>query len=739
MAIKHSDTVTTPAPSNNRLLQRYLSAGYTLPVKDVPPQDAMSPIKVGIIGAGNMTRKNHLPELERLRAAGVCDIRIIADINLELAQQVAEKYGIPEAVHKPESVIAADVDAVCIFAPADIHYRYGLAALAAGKHLFVEKPPAKNTSQLIEMRDAAERARRIAVVGLNRRFQEPIVEVTKRIAPGSILSAEAVFHKPNAGVPAPFGMRSWLGANSIHALDVLCFVMGERPTALWSVARGTGEDQENFGAVIEWDGRFALFSANNSAGSRTERYSFNAYGITLSTEAETLTISRDSEEKDEVIQTADDSRGLYGEFAAFFDAIRTGTEPVHSITRAIPSLYLVELIESEHHGSIDWSFLGASTHGKPESAEIYRGESYTRPSVLILNPKPMKTELPLLAERFNVVFDQDLATLSKEKRAEIRAIMTGGQGGVPVTPAHFELLPNVAIVAVCGASVKRWGGALALERGIPVVNTADTFADAVAEFIVMQAMVGLRRASMTHDAIRHGDWGFAAMPALVRLKRGVFELARRLTPGFIRAMMRSRFPALTTTRKPKTPSRMLHGRTVGIIGWGEITKKTIPLFKALGARVRVASEHMDTKLAAELGAEHAALEHVLLSDVVSLQRGLSPRTLHSFGAREINALRPGAVLVNSARAGLIDAEALSTRLKKGDIFACLDVFDTEPPKRRDPIRRFPNVFLTSHIAGSLSATEGLQERSNKRLVEKLSAFFAGEPIDAINERFDNMT
>ena len=710
------------------------------------------PIRLGIIGVGHMTVKRHLPALARLCAAGKCVMQGICDINLDAAQKAGKTYRIPFVTHDASALLERnDIDAVCVFGPADVHYSYGLAALKAGKHLFVEKPPAQNTSQLKEMCDAAQKRSLTAVAGFNRRFQRSIQEITKRIDRESLLTAEAVFNKPNATVPAPFGMRTWLGANSIHALDVLCFVMGERPTALYSVGNGgSAESRENFSALIEWGDRQATFSANNSAGSRLERYAFHGYGISFVCDGSSLHIYRSGEVKEEKIEsTSGADGGIDDEFESFFDAIVSGTLPPHALRHALAALHLVELIENGHQGPINWSFLG-ETSAVPAAAQAVVSESNIRrvlptkdaPSVLVLNPSVMKKELPGLASRFTIVYEGNLGTLSKEAREKVVAVITGGPHGKPLDTAHLAQLPAVSVLGVIGASVKKWGGALAIEHHIPIINTADVYADAVAEFIVMQALVGVRCASVSHDVMRRGGWNFSVSNRTVEFKKSVRDVVKRVLPARFTHALKFVRPAQSASGNPTGLStHMLQGRTIGIIGYGEITKRTIPLFVAHGCRVLVDSEQADRDTLQSLGAEKASLAQALRADVVSLQRGLSPRTERSFGEREINTLRPGTVFINSARAGLVDTVALFTRLKKGDIFACLDVFDEEPLPRHDELRRLPNVFLTSHLAASISHVEGLIDASNRKLIEKISGFLEGKPVATIHthEQFENMT
>jgi phosphoglycerate dehydrogenase-like enzyme len=95
------------------------------------------------------------------------------------------------------------------------------------------------------------------------------------------------------------------------------------------------------------------------------------------------------------------------------------------------------------------------------------------------------------------------------------------------------------------------------------------------------------------------------------------------------------------------------------------------------------------------------------------------------------------VLINVARAALIDPRALVARLRRGDIFACLDVFETEPPSAADPLRRLPNVFLTSHIAAGSTDTQAAAARE---LLDKIERHLAGESAFAVRrDRLRTMT
>ena len=122
------------------------------------------------------------------------------------------------------------------------------------------------------------------------------------------------------------------------------------------------------------------------------------------------------------------------------------------------------------------------------------------------------------------------------------------------------------------------------------------------------------------------------------------------------------------------------------------------------------------------------MSEVLAADIVSLHRGLTPATRHFLGAAELARLRPGAVLINIARGALIAPDALLARLRQGDIFACLDTYEDEPLDDDDPLRRLPNVFLSSHIAGG---APDMHAAAADEIVVKLAAYLCGGKVETI--------
>lgn len=152
--------------------------------------------------------------------------------------------------------------------------------------------------------------------------------------------------------------------------------------------------------------------------------------------------------------------------------------------------------------------------------------------------------------------------------------------------------------------------------------------------------------------------------------------------------------------------RDVHSSTLGLIGFGAIGQAMARRAMGFGMRVlylkhrsgKVMPMH-DARLA---GATGVSLHRLLTqSDYVSIHVPLTPETRHMFGARQFAAMKPGAILINTARGGVVDQAALVAALKSGQLAgAGLDVTDPEPIARRDPLLRLDNVVITPHIGSA---------------------------------------
>ena len=175
---------------------------------------------------------------------------------------------------------------------------------------------------------------------------------------------------------------------------------------------------------------------------------------------------------------------------------------------------------------------------------------------------------------------------------------------------------------------------------------------------------------------------------------------------------------------------VLHGLTLGIIGFGRIGSMMGAYGAALGMTVLAWSPNL-TAAKAEAGGARLVERDVLLaeSDAVSLHVVLSARSRGMIGAAELGRMKPGAILVNTSRGPLVDEAALLSALWDGRIIAGLDVFDQEPLPPDAPIRTAPNCVLTPHLGyGTVETFKQFYGES----VENVLAFLDGAPIRTVN-------
>ena len=174
----------------------------------------------------------------------------------------------------------------------------------------------------------------------------------------------------------------------------------------------------------------------------------------------------------------------------------------------------------------------------------------------------------------------------------------------------------------------------------------------------------------------------------------------------------------------------LAGATLGVIGLGRIGARMAGYGRALGMRVLAWSANLTPERAAEAGAEYATKEALLAqSDAISLHLVLSARTRGVLGAAELARLKPGAIVVNTARGPLIEEAALVAALREGRIVAALDVFDTEPLPADHPLRTLPNTVLTPHLG---FGTTPIFRQFYGEAIENIAAFLDGVPMRVVN-------
>ncbi|MFJ4186576.1 D-2-hydroxyacid dehydrogenase family protein [Kitasatospora sp. NPDC089509] len=172
----------------------------------------------------------------------------------------------------------------------------------------------------------------------------------------------------------------------------------------------------------------------------------------------------------------------------------------------------------------------------------------------------------------------------------------------------------------------------------------------------------------------------------------------------------------------------LHGRTLGLLGLGRIGGLVARVGLAFGMDVLAWSRSLTDGRAAEAGVRRAVDKEELLreSDFVSIHLASNADTRGLIGAAELALMKPGAYLVNTSRAAIVDQDALLAALTAGRIAgAALDVFDTEPLPADHPLRRAPRLLATPHLG---YVSQDNYRRYFGEAVEDIAAFLKGEPI-----------
>ena len=682
------------------------------------------PVRALVIGAGETSALLHLPALAGLQAEGRLQLVEICDLRMDRAEAARLRFGFLRAGGDGMAALARpDIDAVYLFGDTRLHRDYGAAALEAGKHLFVEKPIAPSYADACALARAASDKGLIAVGGHNRRFYRSLEEIRRRGGKAGWRSAEAVFHKPATSQPPPFGATSWLTANGIHALDALVWLMGGLPEQLTSLADG-----ERFSALMRWpDGAQGVFLCDNQAGARRETYAFHAPGLSCTAGDQGLRIQSGGQESVLALPAIGD--GIQAEHAAFLDAIADGSEPRHSLAALAPSLRLAELIEQGFNGRIEWPRRRATPHAV--QARLPR-----EGAMLIVNSHGLTAALAAAPTHPPLVALEEVAR-SSQPRPDIVAALIGA-GPEVLSDAILDRLSNLRVAGLAGLSFARHRPEALLERGITLVNASQAYAESLAELALGLAILARRRAFSSDRIMREGGWGTIPPP-----RGAVRRVATIMRPALARVGLEQpllrlwRSSPLALGSAPTSGPRELRGASVGLVGWGRSARAFTRRLVTAGARVLAFSEHASADEIARAGGAAASLAEVLAADVVSLHRGLTPATRHFLGAAELDRLRPGAILINLARGALIDPGALLLRLKRGDLFACLDSFETEPPPRSDPLRRLPNVFLTSHIAGG---SPDMQVAAVREALDKIARHLDGVAAPTIDRaRLRTMT
>jgi (S)-sulfolactate dehydrogenase len=255
------------------------------------------------------------------------------------------------------------------------------------------------------------------------------------------------------------------------------------------------------------------------------------------------------------------------------------------------------------------------------------------------------------------------------------------------TQVRGELLAALAqckVVGRLGVGLDNIDVPACTARGMQVIPATGANASSVAEYVIATAMLLLRGAYQSTPAVANGKW----------------------------------------PRNALSNGRELGGKTLGLLGFGSIGQLTARMAKALGMLVWAHDALMPSHhpAFAELGVRRVDLDELISgADVLSLHLPLLDATRGLFGAQRLEAMKPGAVLINSSRGGIVDEAALAQALKSGHLGgAAIDVFDVEPLPTSSHFDGCPNLVLTPHIAGVTAEAN-----------ERVSFLIASKVMDAL--------
>jgi D-3-phosphoglycerate dehydrogenase len=300
----------------------------------------------------------------------------------------------------------------------------------------------------------------------------------------------------------------------------------------------------------------------------------------------------------------------------------------------------------------------------------------------------------LKADGHIVDYDPSLTSSGLAKSISDSAILV--VRSTKVTPEVFAAGKKLVLVIRAGAGVDTIDVASATANAVYVCNTPGCNSDAVAELAIGHLIACDRQIVNNSEALRQGRW----------VKRHYLNC-----PG-------------------------LHGRTLGVLGAGAIAQRVIRVAQAMGMRIVCCAPELDEALALRLGVEIAVDRFDLArrSDAISVHIPLLRQTFHSCGAEFFEAMRPGAIFVNTSRGEIVDTEALIAAIKAKGIRAGLDVFEDEPSAGSAPFAGTELAKLlsscTCHIGGSTAQASEAVGAETVAIVRKFVE--TGEALHCVN-------
>jgi len=298
--------------------------------------------------------------------------------------------------------------------------------------------------------------------------------------------------------------------------------------------------------------------------------------------------------------------------------------------------------------------------------------------------------VPLPRPRFAHEYVEYAATAPEQVVERLQAADIAIINKVPLREATLAQLPRLELIAVAATGTDVIDKGYCRRRGIAVTNIRNYAVNTVPEH---------------------------TLALIFALRRSLFAYAQDV---------RRRWGEVDQFCYFDHPIRDISGSTIGIVGYGALGRAVAARAQALGMRV-LATDIVDFPGRSDLG------KLLRESDIVTLHCPLTPQTRGIIGAAQLAVMKPSAILINTARGGLVDEAALVAALRAGRIAgAGVDVLTSEPPKHGNVLLEYdrPNLIITPHVAwASVEAMTTLAEQ----LVGNIEAFVAGTPRNLVED------
>lgn len=309
-------------------------------------------LKVGIIGAGSICRRVHLPSLAEINN---CEIVAICDRHQEKSKPLAEKYGIPKTyTNHHEMLEKEDMDAVFVLVQPDLTYRVAYDCMKAGFHVMMEKPAGINAFQAHSLARCSEETGKTAAVAMNRRHIPLLQEVLKRVkAVTEITQVDGRFMK-TSDIAKGWHYASAYNCDIIHALDCIRYLAGSEPvSAATVVSRNNSPIDNAWNSVIMFENGVAgTLRSNYQAAARV--HDFEIHGLKASA---FIDVGFPGREESATI--------IYGDGASIYSAAAAGVNSTN-----VETLYAKDIAGGEEYyqyygyKSEDIDFINAILEGR---------------------------------------------------------------------------------------------------------------------------------------------------------------------------------------------------------------------------------------------------------------------------------------------------------------------------------------------------------------------------------------